>query len=277
MISTSGGLSKGAQVTVRVVQWNISMRSRSELIGDFLRKEIVDDVPTIICLQEVIQNSFDLLVKRLEPDSAAYSLILRPPGEFEGKNRRMGVAILTFNMNILEWGLFDRTVFPERSVWCRCEVNGTTLKVASFHSLTGVAYKNAKVSNFATIADYLHDDHELDFLCFDANEPRVDSIAVSELQFWSGNGDGGRLAGLLMGSNKVHELEDSYRKHLSQVATDKVSELPVTHITRGTGRRYDYIFSAPQWDVQKIGHPLEASLKASSDHSAVIAVFHKTA
>lgn len=261
-------------VRLRVIQWNVSVRSRIDGIGAFLQSLILDEVPTIVCLQEVQEHLYVGLTKVLRPDGAAYSLAFRTPGKYEGKNRRMGVAILVFNASIIEAGLLDRTVFPERTIWCRAAIFGVPIKIVSFHSLTGVGYKNAKASNFSTIADYLEQDPALDFLCFDANEPKTDSKKIRELEFWPGNGDKGRNASLIMGSDKVHSLEDSFRKYLHESSDHESIQLPITHSTNGFGRRYDYVFSSPIWHVEAIHHPFEASLNASSDHSAVVVDFN---
>src|SRR5690606_20714198 len=104
---------------VRVVQWNISTKSDPGLIAGRLQNYLSLDVVTILCLQEVVRSGLDVLVERLNPSSTAYSLDFRPAGQNEGANRRMGIAILTFGAEIIESGLLDRTVFPERSLWAR--------------------------------------------------------------------------------------------------------------------------------------------------------------
>lgn len=220
-----------------------------------------------------VRSSLDILVERLNPSSTAYSLDFRPAGQNEGANRRMGIAILTFGAEIIESGLLDRTVFPERSLWARIVADGRSIKALTFHSLTGVGYKNAKSSNFATIADYLQRDVELDFMCFDANEPKIDALEIENVEFWQTNGDRGRKAELILGARKVHPLRDAFRSHAERGNSRESTALPVTHLTRGVPRRYDYIFASPKWRVERITHPLEESLAASSDHSVVVADF----
>lgn len=164
-------------------------------------------------------------------------------------------------------------MFPERSLWASLHAGGHEVEVLSVHSLTGVGYKKAKASNFATIADYLQERPSLDFLCFDANEPWRDSLVLEEVEFWATNGDGGRNAALIMGAGRVHFLEDSFRKYSAGAIVDGSVTLPVTHHTRGTPRRYDHIFSSPRWKVTAIAHPYEDSINATSDLSAVVADF----
>lgn len=253
---------------IRVVQWNISTGAKSSLVAAFLQEHLAADRPTVVCLNEVLESAFAALRDELEPTASVFSLELREPGRHEGRNRRMGIAVLSFGSEITDFRLLDRTVFPERSLRVELDVAGTRVRVCAFHSLTGVGYKNAKASNFMTIADHLEADTELDFLCFDANEPKTDARDEAQLEFWDGNGDRGRGASLIMGPDRPHHLTDSYRSF--QQHPDILEPLPETHLTRGNPRRYDYVFTAPWWSVTSIDHPFEASVAASSDHSAVI-------
>lgn len=250
---------------IRVIQWNISTGSQSSSVVAFLQERLAADRPTVVCLNEVLQSAFAALRDELEPAASVFSLELREPGRHEGRNRRMGVAVLSFGAEITDFRLLERTVFPERSLRVELDVAGTRVRVCAFHSLTGVGYKKAKASNFMTIADYLEADTELDFLCFDANEPKTDARDEAQLEFWAGNGDHGRGASLILGPDRPHHMTDAYRRQ-----PDALQPLPVTHLTRGIPRRYDYVFTAPWWSITSIDHPFEASVAASSDHSAVI-------
>jgi len=257
---------------INVVQWNISYMSDIDRIKNFLNDYVVPG-PVVMCLQEVTQRSYDSLVEHLQPSSSTLSLGYRKPGNNEGANRRLGVAIFSFGITITDSGLLDRTVFPDRTLWVKLNGGAGSIKIISFHSLTGVGYKKSKASNFATIADYLQNDSSIDFMCFDANEPDVDSLIIDEVKFWERNGDKGRNASLIMGPNKVHSLEDSYRKYMALHQQPKSSTMPITHFTGSKGRRYDYIFSSKDWVVRSIEHPIDKSIQASSDHSAVVACF----
>jgi hypothetical protein len=61
--------------------------------------------------------------------------------------------------------------------------DGRMLSILNFHSLTGVDYKKAKFSNFATIAEYIVENPELDFFICDANEPKTDGLDDEKLAF----------------------------------------------------------------------------------------------
>jgi hypothetical protein len=143
---------------------------------------------------------------------------------------------------------------------------GGNINILSFHSLTGVGYKQAKSSNFASIAEYLSET-ELDFFCCDANEPKIDHPDISKIEFWN-NGDRGKFPSLIFGENKVHQLEDSYR------CQNNTPDRPaVSYITGKTNRRYDMIFNSKQWRVESLQYLYQESLEASSDHALVVGKF----
>jgi len=255
---------------IRIIQWNISITSNPELICKYLESKIISD--TIICLQEVSEKAFNTIKATLKPTSSVFSLNLRIPGKNEGKNRRMGVATLSFGPKIKSSDLLHRSVFPERTLFTKFKIKNKQISVLNFHSLTGVGYKKAKSSNFASIADFF-ESNIIDFACFDANEPKVDSMISSKIEFWD-NGDKGHNAGLILGEHKVHNLSDSYIIYLNKLGKAfRKNPLTLSHKTNGTPRRYDYILNSPNWKPESIIYPYKESIKASSDHSAVIADF----
>lgn len=254
---------------LRIAQWNISTMSRLEAIADFLRERIGQG-PTIVCLEEVKRISYVRLTGSLNPTSSCFSLDLREPGGNEGDERKMGIAVFSFGLPIISPELLNRTVFPERTLSVLLGGVFGAIRVVAFHSLTGVGYRKAKASNFASVADYLQQHRtELDFLCFDANEPWHDNIDPAKLVFWPH----GKTAALIMGSEKVHDLSDSYVEHLRSTGhIDNARDpLTVSHVTQGTPRRYDYIMHSRRWTVVNCSYPYAESIAASSDHSAVIA------
>jgi len=265
---------------LRVLQWNISTMSKPKAIADFIRERIGQD-PALVCLDEVKRSSYDKLVGYLNPRSSCFSLDLRRPGKNEGKERGTGIAVLGFGLPIVSFELMNRAVFPERTLFVLLGGAFGRIRVAAFHSLTGVGYRKAKASNFASIADYLQlHGAELDFLCFDANEPNHDSMDPDKLEFsrLSDKGKVKRLA-LIMGSQKVHKLSDSYVEYLrsrGEVVTRDplaVSYKTGTPKKKQVEKRYDYMMQSRRWRVTNCEYPYDESIAASSDHSAVVADF----
>jgi endonuclease/exonuclease/phosphatase family metal-dependent hydrolase len=265
---------------IRVVQWNISTMSRPKAIAGFIEKKIGQGL-AIVCLDEVKRSSYDRLVDSLKPQSSCLSLDLRLPGRNEGKERGTGVAVLGFGLPIVSFQLMDRAVFPERTLFVLLGGSFGPIRVVAFHSLTGWGYCKAKASNFASIADYLQlHKADLDFLCFDGNEPNQDSMEVEKIVF-SSRGDKGiiKKMSLIMGSHNVHGLSDSYVASLrssGEVVTRDplaVSYKTGTPKKKQVEKRYDYIMQSHRWRVTNCEYPYDMSIKATSDHSAVIADF----
>lgn len=265
---------------LRIVQWNISTMSQPKAIADFIKKRVRRG-PTIVCLEEVKRSSYEKLVGFLNPMSSCLSLGLHPPSQDESKARRLGVAILAFGLTIHHPKLLGRAVFPERTLSVQIDGIPESVRVVAFHSLTGVGYGELKAKNFGAIANYLrrHRD-DVDFLCFDANEPKHDSMDLESLEFSSKYDKGTvKKAALIIGPQKVHDLTDSYvdnlRRQQRHVTTDPlaVSYKTGTPSKKQAGRRYDYIMHSRTWRVTRCTYPYDKSVEATSDHSAVIADF----
>jgi len=258
---------------IRVIQWNIKINSDASKIAELLREKV--NGMTIIHLQEVSAASNENLLSILEPDGYGYSLYHRAPGHYEGRNRKMGVATMTFGGEIIEQSLVNRSVFPERTLESVINFNGKLIRCLNFHSLTGVDYKKAKSSNFASIADHLTN-KEFDFFACDANEPKNDSIYPESIEFFD-NRDKGRCAKLIFGSPPVHALSDALKTKLINLNSHILdSPLAVSHKTGGKPRRYDHIYHNEKWSVIDILYDYESAIEASSDHAIVIGDFNES-
>ena len=253
-----------SKMQIRVIQWNISVKSQISKVIEFIGKNITDKC--LVNLQEVTEDSFKQLEKSLT-DNAAFSLDYRIPGVYEGRNRKMGVATLLFGGSIERASLLDRSVFPERTLITEVKMGERIVRNFAFHSLTGVDYKKAKSSNFASIATFLASNGDIDFFSCDANEPKKDSIHDGQLEFYD-NRDKGRNASLLFGKDKVHGLTDSY-KECSKRTVRNLSD-GFTYITGKVRRRYDHVYHNPKWKVVFAESLYQESTEASSDHAMVI-------
>jgi hypothetical protein len=260
---------------IRILQWNISNRCNAQSISELITELIKEH--TIVNLQEVTRNSYSEICSILKPLGSAFSLDLREQGKYEGKNRSLGVATLSFGIELCSFELLNRSVFPERTLFSKLKYLDSILAILNFHSLTGVDYKKAKSSNFATIADFMEQNTDiLDFACFDANEPEIDSMDDDELRFWD-NRDNGFNASLILGKNKVHCLDDSYVTFLkTQHMHINTNPLTVSHKTGNKTRRYDYLLCSSKWRPNYVDYPYDRSILASSDHSIIIGDFIKT-
>ncbi len=258
---------------LRFIQWNIKHNSNPESIADFILENLSD--VTIVHLQEVTVTHYKIIQSKLGSLNSAHSLTLRPKGRFEGKNRELGVATFIFGGILLSSDLLHRSVFPERTLIAEIQIADRVFKSLNFHSLTGVGYRQAKSSNFSSIADYLNAS-PVDLFSCDANEPNVDALSIEELVFFD-NGDKGKCASLIFGKDKVHELSDVWRTHFELKANEQVAmldapQLPISYVINNRLlKRYDFIFATAAWKPLDVQYLLKESLAASSDHAMVIA------
>ncbi len=252
---------------LRLLQWNISNRCKIDKIADFIVSNI--DGHTIVCLQEVLAMHKDRLIERLAPSDYAYSLDYREPGRFDGNNRKMGVLTLLFGGKVEEANVLDRSLLPDRTLYTKMRIGEESVSILNFHSITGVSYKVAKGSNFASIAEFLYEKKELDFFCCDANEPDVDSLDVNEVRFWNPNGNGMK-ASFIFGKGRVHHLSDPV-----QSVELGLEALPFSYMTGKTPRRYDFIYKSDRWITKSLNYYYNESVEASSDHAMVVGVFRR--
>jgi hypothetical protein len=250
-------------MNIRIIQWNIKFNCSIEKIIDLLKLYITDNC--IINLQEVSQNSI-LQLKESNSLDYAYSLDLRTPGIYESKNRKMGVATFVAGGIILKKGLLNNTVFPERTLLTGIKFEEATITNLTFHSLTGVDYKKAKSSNFASIASFLYL-HSIDLFTCDANEPKVDSYDEQLIECFD-NRDKGKNASLLFGKNKVHDFVDSYKAYAKSVNLSIDSGF--THITGKKPKRYDFIYGNKNWKILSSTSYYKEAVNATSDHAILI-------
>lgn len=243
----------------------------------------------VFVLEEVKVKDFEYIKNNIKGFKFIYSLDIRKRGKYEGLNRGLGLVIAySSNITLIKYNLLKRTLFPERTLHAIFSCNNYKFGVLGFHALTGVGYKKAKSSQFASIADYIDKNEiDIDFLCFDANEPKTDSYDISNIEFHDQQGDKGYSASLIMGENRVHKLNDAYREYISlnynslskqtkQKIKDKLGTdlLKTSHIITGGGKkRYDYIFCSSRCNVINLEYRLAEAIKAGSDHALVVGEF----
>jgi len=260
-------------MNIRIIHWNISYNGDIDNKIIFLKKHI--DSNTIICLQEVQKSIYEKLQTELKPDFNTFSLEQRPPGKYEGKNRRLGVCIMTYSYKLLEFKLANRSIFPERTNYIYVSNGNSTFGIFSFHSITGCDYKKAKSSNFASIADFI-ESNEIDFFTCDANEPDYDFLDEKKLIF-NNNRDKGKNASLLFGSNRVHKMNDSLRDYYKQNNFgSNNSPIEVSYKTKTKDKRYDFIYyNSIKWKIQDLKYDYDNAIIAGSDHAMIIGDYKK--
>ena len=208
---------------IRVINWNISYQGQTKqtiaLIKKCLNEAKEAEMPFIVALQEVTNGAYlDIISENILHDSS-YSLDYRKPGPLEGRSRELGCFIgCSEGLNITEAGLLERAPFPERVLKAKIEVGDNLFEVICFHSLTGVGYLRAKSAQFIVLAEYLSAIKSFPtVLCGDFNEPKIDHIEKSKLEFFDQKGDQGKAASYIFNPLGLHNLQDTYRLWLEQM------------------------------------------------------------
>jgi len=112
-------------------------------------------------------------------------------------------------------------------------------------------------------------------MCFDANEPRIDSLFAEKREFYD-NRDLGAKAALLMGAKPSHNLHDALVQYLlSQEEPEDRNPLATSFITGKTHRRYDHVYAHKSWRVVDIEYRYDDAIRHTSDHAVVVGLFTK--
>ena len=190
------------------IDWNIYLNGEVLRKVDFLNEIINDDLPTIIVLEEVTLDSYEVIKVTFDSFNIQYSLNFRPKGKHEGKNRELGICILYSNhFKHSESKVIGRLPFPERTLHTTLILENREINIVGFHSLTGCDYKKTKTAQFLSLADYI-EENSIDFICFDASEPQVDYGDVYKNKYFKqlGNADIGARTFLKLWISKVLKI-----------------------------------------------------------------------
>lgn len=267
---------------MKVIHWNISYSSDKEKVLETLSR-LVRDEDAIVCLQEVQPSVKDFLVGKVygwtdtKGGSYAYSLDYRRPGRYDGKNRKLGVLILCpASMYIIDSGVFNRTPFPDRTLWAEILYQGEVIKVASLHSITGCGYSKAKSTQYFSFTEAIGE-FDPDILTTDANEPEVDHWDITQAKFYD-NKDKGEGAKTFFTNLDLNHMIDTYVPHFNHDDFELGKPLtPSVKVNRKGYCRYDFIFaSEARFDFGNCEYLYQAGLDGTSDHAVVVAELELT-
>jgi len=271
---------------LRIINWNISYLGKPDRKIEFLNGMVNQvDYPCLVALEEVTGSAYEAICEANIFQDHLYSLILRPQGRFESKNRGLGCFIgTTGEIKITDSSLIDRAPFPERALTAKVKTSRSQFDIICFHSLTGVHFKKAKSAHFAALADYLNLKRgEPLILCCDLNEPKFDYLDPDKMEFFDQKGDKGKYARLILQPGIAHDLQDVYRVNLYKTnpglfENQKNPDILIpdqhaaSHIFRGgIKKRYDYIMASTHWSVKDVRYLYDEAILHGSDHALLLA------
>src|ERR1041384_6999210 len=255
-------------VRLRFASWNVNYRKLTPRHVTILRNLR----PDIAALQEVSTSFHGALETENLFNWDASSLRLRPPGNNEGRSRRLGCSIFgTKRSQLLDCSLLPRVTFRERALIATIEVDGLGLTVCSFHTPPGTNWGEVKPRTLKAIARWLPLQPAPLIFGIDANCPKTDHPDISRNEWWWDDEP------LLLGASPLHDLKDVFRTQLQKnpaelaraIAARPNGPLAVSHL-RGKGRvvkkcRYDFIYATPDARVERAEYLFDRKIQAVSD------------
>lgn len=254
------------------IDWNIKCSCEIDKIIDLINKKSCAN-DCVIALQEVMPEKAKKIAESFENTYwIVYSLDYRPAdAEFDTDNRRLGVMLLiSKDYQINNSGVFERCLFPERTLYATVSKDGTTRRIATFHSITGVAFKMGKAVQFRSFAECIRN-YCPDIVSLDANEPSKDHYDMAKLEFFD-QGDKGKGARIFWEELYRQNLCDAFIKDYDVARYVPGKPLAISHMVQNKfSRRYDFVFVKRDIDVKSVCYLYEEARAASSDHAIVIA------
>jgi hypothetical protein len=272
-----------------VVSWNLANR-----VGDAARRQgeflaSLSHQPDLVMFQEVNRRSIETVSERAGLGWFFLAADLRTPQPDDTPVRRRGVALAGCGPSPVGLGIIDDAPLPERTIYGVVDIHGHPVTIASYHAPPGVNWHEKKPAQAVLFARWLATVHGPVVFGADANTPLLDSpdFELVRTHWQTGARKLNGLPGddLLWGPTKVHGLEDALRRwlacnptELAQIRMERpFGPLATSHRTGkrktfdGTDRRFDSVWVSADFQADAVSYPYSASLRAGSDHSAVIA------
>lgn len=253
---------------MNIIEWNIGYGANPTKVYEALQEYMNETF--VITLLEVTPAAYDSFMALFEGKAKLeYSLTYRAPGMYDSKARKLGVLLITSNdVEILEAGVFSRTLLPERTLYAKLCINEKEIKIGALHSITGSNHFMAKSHNFRSIAEEV-DRYEPDIFVMDANEPKIDHFDIDKMLFFEKNGEGAKI---FFNTLVAKGLKDSFAKNYDTNQFVEGAPLAVSHmINRKKPARYDFIFANEKLNVIEVKYEYEKAVDATADHAIVVA------
>lgn len=252
---------------MNIIEWNIGYSAKPKEIFNVL-KNYMDDT-FIFMILEVLPNAYNQFVEMMDDTvHIEYSLNYRVPGKYDEKNRKLGVMIITSNdIKVVDAGVFNRTLFPDRTLYERIIYKDVEYKIAALHSITGCSYKTAKSVNFLSFAEMVND-FQPDLVAMDANEPEIDHYEIKNMKFFEKNGKGAKV---FFETLNEYGLQDSYALNYDKSLFKEGTPLAVSHIiNKRKPVRYDFCFINNKFKPIDVSYKYNEAKDASADHAILL-------
>ena len=253
-------------IGLRIVDWNISYAGDIKNKMCYLETLLTDN--SIVILQEVKPHAYEYIVQLFKDRyNMIYSLDYRKPGKYDSDARKLGVLVLVSKgVTIIDSGVVERSLFPDRTVYATLEADGKLVKVLALHSLTGCAYYRAKSVQYESLAEFI-DEYCPNVIGIDANEPQIDHYDVHQMKFF----DNGPGAEKFFYKTISLGLTDAYIRFNGIAGYEEGKPLITSHHIRKKGTvRYDFLFVSENFNVNNCSYFYDEAISAGSDHAIII-------
>lgn len=252
--------------TLQIIDWNISYMNDWEKKTEFLFSKLNNHYCVI--LQEVGPWVAQCIREKYSKENYfIYSLDYRKPSKYDSGARRLGVMLIfSKTIKVIESGIIERNLFPDRTAWATIMCNNKKIKILGLHSITGCSYQSAKSIQYDTFTEFV-DEYKPDIIGMDANEPKVDSYDLDKMIFYNENGGGAKTF-----FKKVKEsgMKDAYVVANDITTCEEGKCLMISHNVRRRGVvRYDFLFVDNNISITKCNYDYDGAIKAGSDHALV--------
>ena len=252
---------------LQIIDWNFRYMGERDKKLDFLFSIAKGEY--CILLQEVEPYVYEKIVERYGTEhSFVYSLNYRKPGKFDSNARRLGVLIIcSKNIKILDAGVVERNLFPDRTAWVIVDYHGQKIKLLTIHSITGCGYGKSKSIQYESLMEFI-DGFRPDVIGIDANEPEMDSHDIEKMKFYNQNGHG--AVGFFRWV-KTCGLLDSYVTANNITESEEGKCLTTSyHVNRKGNVRYDFLFVNQNINIGSCKYLYEEAIEATSDHALIV-------
>lgn len=255
---------------LRILSWNVNGLSRSGQKVEFIQSLN----PDIALLIEVTPKFHGALQEQGYFQHIAFSLDHCFGTDI--RKRPLGCVIAAREAFLEKAELLPGMPVAERALLARAKLGKLGIDLCAFHAPPGVNWGSAKSDAYEALSKWLENRGGLAILGMDGNSPKVDHPNPAESVFWRAKEDS------VLGVNARHRLGDVFRSFLASnpamrenLARERPNGPLAVSYDRGRGAsipcRYDFILASPAFIVRHVEYPLEQSLQAGSDHSAVLA------
>ena len=115
--------------TLQIIDWNISYMNDWEKKTEFLFSKLNNDYCVI--LQEVGPWVAQCIREKYSKENyLVYSLDYRKPSKYDSGARRLGVMLIfSKTIKVIESGIIERNLFPDRTAWATIMCNNKKIKI----------------------------------------------------------------------------------------------------------------------------------------------------